>query len=109
MPVKRSTMISTRWDNYILDDLDEVIKSNNYPNTSQAIRELTKIGIKLYHYKEMMKDPQLSEEFRKKMQELVTNDQVFDWTGALSDSELDGFFMAFQMEKEKRYVLKPLR
>lgn len=107
--VKRSTAITTRWDNKILDDLDEVIKSNNYPNTSEAIRELTKVGMKLYNYKEMMKDPQLSEEFRLKMQDLVSNDQVFDWTKQLSDSQLDGFFMAIQMEKEKRYELKPLR
>lgn len=102
-------MISTRWNNEILDDLDEVIKSNKYPNTSEAIRELTKIAIKLYRYKEMMKDPRLSEEFHNKMQDLVSNDQVFDWTKTLSDSQLDGFFMAIQMEKEKRYELKPLR
>jgi len=107
--VKRSTNISTRWDNMILDDLDEVIKSNKYPNVSEAIRELTKIGIKLYNYREMIKNPKLSEEFRKKMHGLVQNDKVFDWTNTLTDSELDGFFMAIQLEKEKRYELKPLR
>ena len=109
MTIKRSTMISTRWNNFILDELDEVIKSNHYSNTSEAIRELVKIGIKLYNYKEMMKDPQQSEEFLRKMQNLVQNNDVFDWTNTLSDTQLDGFFMALQMEKEKRYVLKPLR
>ena len=96
-------------DNEILDDIDEIIKTNNYENTSIAIRELAKMGIKLYNYREMMKDPKQSEEFQRKMHDLVQNDQVFDWTHTLSDSQIDGFFMAIQMEKEKRYELKPLR
>ena len=79
-----------------------------FNNMSECIRECAKIGSKLLDYQEMMKDPERAEEFQKKMQDVIKHEQVLEWSQALSDSEINGFLMALQMEKETRYENKKL-
>lgn len=111
--VKRTTIISTRWDLIILDDIENLVKSpitpdGTFKNVSEAIRECTKVGIKVHNYQEMMKDPEKSDEFRKKMLDMIKNEEVFDWVATLQPDQIDGFLMALQMEKDNRYKVKKL-
>jgi len=113
MPVKRTTLISIRW---LLSDLDEIEKLVSTPlnplgtfdNTSLAICECAKVGVKVHNYQKMMDDPKKANEFREKMQTMLKNDEVFEWVHTLDHSQIDGFLMALQMEKDKRFELKPL-
>ncbi len=111
--VKRSITVSTRWDLPIIEDIEKLVKSPINPkgpfqNTSLAIRECTKVGIKVHNYQEMMKDPEKADEFRKKMQDMIKNEEVFEWVHTLQPDQIDGFLMALQMEKDKRYEVKTL-
>ena len=111
--MKRSSLIGLRIENQLLDEFEKHIKPSEnqdgkFNNMSECIRECAKIGSKLLDYKEMMKVPERAEEFQKKMQEIIQHDQVFEWSQALSDSQVNGFLMALQMEKETRYENKKL-
>ena len=111
--VKRSTIISTRWDHSVLDDVEKLVKSpvspdGKFKNVSEVIRECTKVGMKVHNYQEMMKDPEKSDEFRKKMHEMVQNEEILDWVQTLQPSQIDGFLMALQMEKDNRYKVQKL-
>lgn len=106
-------MISTRWPNDELDEIEKLVKSITnpdapYANTSQAIKECAKVGVKVHNYQTMMEDPEKANEFREKMQNLIKNEEVFDWAHTLTHDQIDGFLMALQMEKDKRWELKPL-
>lgn len=113
MTVKRTTIVSTRWELKDLDDIEKLVKSpltpsSTFHSTSQAIRECTKVGVKVHNYQEMMKDPDKANEFREKMQTMLKNEEVFEWVHTLQHEQIDGFLMALQMEKDKRYEVKTL-
>lgn len=113
MTVKRTTMVSTRWDISIIDEIEELVISPLHPkvpfkNTSEAIRECAKVGVKVHNYQEMMKDPEKADEFRKKMQDMIKSEEVFEWVHTLDHDQINGFLMALQMEKDKRYEVKTL-
>jgi len=113
MTVKRTSIVSTRWENQDLDDIENLVKSPLKPNapftnTSKAIRELAKVGVKVHNYQEMMKDPEKANEFRQKMQDFIKNEEVFEWVDTLSPDQIDGFLMALQMKKDKRYEVQKL-
>jgi len=113
LPVKRTTLVSTRWDLIDLDAVEELVKTPLNPkaifkSTSEAIRECAKVGVKVHTYQEMMKDPQKANEFRQKMSDFVKNEEVFDWVDTLDNNQIDGFLMALQMKKDKRYEVKHL-
>lgn len=111
--VKRSISVNTRWELSTIEELEKIIRSPENPtgvfkDTSKAIRECTKVGIKVHNYQEMMKDPEKSEEFRKKMQEMLQNEEILDWVQTLAPAQIDGFLMALQMEKDNRYKVTTL-
>lgn len=111
--VKRSITLSTRWDLPVVEDVEKLVKSplnptGSFGNVSEAIRECTKVGIKVHNYQEMMKDPDKANEFREKMQEMLQNEEVFDWVATLTPDQIDGFMMAMQMQKDNRYKVQKL-
>ena len=111
--VKRTTIINFRCELSLLDDIEKLVKSpltpkGVFPNTSEVIRECTKVGIKVHNYQEMMKDPDKANEFREKMQDMIKNEEVFEWAHTLDQQQIDGFLMALQMEKDKRFEVKSL-
>ena len=113
MTVKRSTLVGTRWELSVLDDIEKLVQSHEHPaatfhSTSEAIRECAKVGVKVHNYQEMMKDPEKANEFREKMQNFIKNEEVFDWVQTLQPEQIDGFMMALQMEKDQRFKVKKL-
>ncbi len=111
--VKRSVLVGTRWDLVLIDDVEKLVKTHQNPggvfkNVSHAIRECTKVGIKVHTYQEMMKDPLKADEFRAKMQEMLQNEEIIDWVQTLTPEQIDGFLMALQMQKDKRYEVQKL-
>lgn len=111
--MKRSSMFSLRIDNQLLDEFESKVKRHSNPDgkfnsMSECIRDCAKIGSKLLDYQEMMKDPNKSKEFQTQMQSIIQNDQVIEYSQTLTDSQINGFMMALQMEKDTRYENKKL-
>lgn len=109
--VKRSTMISIRFDLSTLDDFEKNVKTEFKPvakfnNMSECIRELAKVGNKVLTYQDMMKDPARANEFKQKMDEMLQTQSMDEWSQTLSSEQLDGFLMFLKIEKEKRYEQK---
>jgi len=44
----------------------------------------------------------------KKMQDMIKSEEVFEWVHTLDHDQINGFLMALQMEKDKRYEVKTL-
>ena len=111
--MKRISLVGLRLGAQLLDEFEKKIKSYKNPdgkftNMSECIRECAKIGSKLLDYQEMMKDPEKSKEFQKKLKEIIENEKVVQWSQALTDSQISAFAMALQIEKEARYENKKL-
>jgi len=101
--IRRTSMISIRFSNEFLDELEKEIEKKEFKNVSDAIKTCSKYGLELYRYQKMMKDPKQANEFAKKMQELLIKEQQFDWCEKLSETQIDGFMMMLRMEKDTRY------
>lgn len=111
--IKRTTSINLRCDWVLVDDLEKLVKEPKNPlgvfsSVSEALRECAKVGIKVHNYQEMMKDPKKANEFRERMQSMLKNDEVFEWVQSLKHDQIDGFLMALQMEKDKRFEVQTL-
>ena len=105
MGIKRSSMISFRIENWLLDELEEDVKQKLFPSVSDAVREYTKLGRLARKYKNKLVDPQ----FLKTIEDLKKNDSLFQWAAALKDNELDALIYAMKMEKEGRHAQTKLR
>ena len=92
-----------------MDETDLLVDLGRYETSATAIRETSRLGCKVLRHQEMMKDPAKATEFQKKMQEAVHQDKIFEWAATLTESQIDGFLMALQMEKEGRYKIQPLQ
>ena len=104
-------MISIRWNLADLEDIEKTIMTPQNPkgafkDTSDAIRELAKVGAKVVEYQSMMKDPKKANEFRKKMQEMLQTNKMEEWSQTLTAEQIDGFLMFLQIEKGKRFEQK---
>jgi len=42
------------------------------------------------------------------MQNMIKNEEVFEWAHTLDAQQIDGFLMALQIEKDKRFEVKSL-
>jgi len=108
MTRKRTTVIGIRMDLNLLDDIEKIVKAHDnpkgvFPNTSEAIRECTKVGIQVHNYQEMMKDPEKAEEFRQKMEEILKNEEIDMWADTLTTQQLEGFSMFVKLKLDSRH------
>lgn len=107
--IKRTVAITVKWPDMLIDELEKMIHSRYNPdgefsNASDAIRSLTELGIKVFQHKKMMQDPVQAKEFQSKMQDVIENQAVKEWTCTLSESQLNGFLLALEMEKDERHT-----
>ena len=99
---KYFSTVSTRLPDTVMDKIDKHIEDGNFKNLSNAIAKCAEIGIQVFEYQEMMKDPAKAAEFTKKMQEILKEDQLIEWSQTLTSGQLDGFIMLLRMEKDNR-------
>ena len=107
MGIKRSSVISLRIENELLDKLEKTtqLPEKKFNSVSEAIRNYTELGMLTESYQHEIKNP----EFIKSVEELKQGDKVFEWLQTLNDTQLDAIFMASKMEKEGRYVQATFR
>ena len=104
--ISRSTSVSVRVPNGLLDDLEMEIEKGEFRSVSDAVIKCTEVGLEAIRYKEMIKDPKKAEEFATKVKELVQQDELFTWAETLSTEQVDAFVSLLKMEKEKRVSVR---
>lgn len=106
--LKRTTLIAFRAEVDFLDEVETFIESGRFDNVSKAIRETSKVGMRVLHYQDMMKDPEKAAEFQKKMQDVIQSGEAVDWVKTLDMEQLRGFIDLMQLEREGRMQVKHL-
>ena len=87
----------------LLAKIHEYIGANKeFPDEAKAIRTFVEYGMNLISYKKVMQDPEKREQFLSEMSKLMQSEKIFDWVHTLESGQLDGIFMAIQMERENR-------
>lgn len=114
MTVKRTILYYVRLSPQEIDEIERHVLSRDNPegrfrSFAQAIRETAKLGCKVIEYQSMMSDPKRAKQFARKMQGFIKHDQVMEWAQSLEHSQLEGFLMLLEMEKEQRYKQGSLR
>jgi len=103
-----SVTISLRAPHADIAGLVKFIDAGRFRNMSDAIRETSKVGARILNYQDAMADPARAEEMRKKMNEILRQDQIMGWAETLDDGQIEGFIQLLQLEKDRRYKLAPL-
>ena len=93
--------IGIRIEFEVLERIDELVKDNEFRTTAEGIRECTKLGLKVYYYRDIMNNPQEKAQFFDKLTQNIKNDKIFEWIKTLSPSQMEGIMMAIQMENKK--------
>ena len=106
--LKRTTLIAFRTEIEFLDELETFIESGKFASASEAVRETSKVGMRVLHYQEMMQDPDKAAEFQKKMQDVIQSGEAVDWVKTLDMEQLRGFIDLMQLEREGRMQVKHL-
>lgn len=84
------------------DRIDQLIANRQFKDRSSACRYMLEFGLLAYSFKHEIKNP----EFIKSVNLLKDGNKIFDWAGGLeSISQIEGFILALQMEKEQRMKL----
>ena len=95
--------VSTRLPEEVMDKIDNQVNAGRFKNVSTAVAKCAETGLQVLEYQEMMKDPAKAKEFIKKMQEILQEDQLIEWSQTLTAGQLDSFIMLLRMEKDNRY------
>jgi len=103
--MNRSSSISLRIPNNLLDRLENAVKDGKFSSVSMAIRTYTEVGMHVESYKTMIKVP----EFLKSIKELQQTEGIFQWMETLTEEQTDAVATALKMEKEKRYDNRTFR
>ncbi len=96
--MKRSSSISIRLPNELLDNIEILMKTGKFGTHSQAIRYCIELGMKVESLRPKVKDS----EFLKSIDFLKEGDNMFSWMSGLTDNQLDGLVSAVHMERDER-------
>ena len=95
--------ISLRIPRELWFKINELVGGRNCPDFSHAARALIEAGIWLNEHKTDLTDPEKSQKLIEKYNSKLNEKDVFDWVGQLSDLQIEGLQIAFELEKEKRH------
>ena len=94
--------ISLRMPRQMWVKIDKLVEQKAGRDFSDTIRNMVDVGIWMYENKKTLKDPEKMktkiEEFNKRLDEKNS----MGWFAQLSDQQLEGIKMAYELEREKR-------
>lgn len=96
--MKRSSSISIRLPNELLDNIELLMENGKFGTHSQAIRYCIELGMKIESLRPKIKDS----EFLKSIDFLKEGNNIFSWLSDLTDNQLDGLVSAVHMEHDER-------
>jgi len=113
MILGKTTNMNIRCDLSLVERINELVKDYRNPrgvfkSSSEAVRELIKVGLEVHNYQDIMKDPQKAAEFQEKMQELIKNEEMDKWSETLNTQQLEGFATFMKLKLESRRKLSKL-
>ena len=97
-----SASISLRISRELWSKINELVGGRNCPDFSHAARSLIEAGIWMIEHKNDLSDPEKSQKLIEEYNSKLNEKDVFDWVGQLTDLQIQGLQIAFDLEKEKR-------
>jgi len=86
--VDRTSSVTVRLPNSLLDILDTMVEEKKYPNRSEAIRTLVQDGTYLAKIIKLAKDPKKSKELTKTLSQLDTIKDVKETLATMEPHQL---------------------
>ena len=99
-----SASISIRFPREQWKKINDFVENGESPDFSHAARSLIDAGLWLHEHKNELTDTKKSQQIIEEYNSKLNNDTVFDWLATLSDTKIQGFLMAIELEKEKRII-----
>lgn len=97
-----SASISLRIPREQWTKINDLVCGRNYPDFSHAARSLIEAGLWLIEHKTDLEDPEKSQKLIEEYNSKLNEKELFDWVGQLTDLQIQGLQIAFDLEKEKR-------
>lgn len=101
-----SASVSLRLPRDLWQKINDLVDERKIPDFSHATRSLIEAGLWLNQNKNDLIDPEKSHKLIDEYNSKLDEKSLFDWVGQLSNNQIDGLMIAFDLEKEKRYLSK---
>ena len=85
--IKKSRLINLRIEDQLLDGIEKIAIEKFNENTSEAIRHLCNLGIKLELIPKNELDKEKIEEITNEMNQKMKNESIFPWLDSLQPSQ----------------------
>ena len=106
--MERSVTVATRLSPSTVNELDRLIEMGQFKNMSKAIEALTHLGLQVYQYQKMAKDPKKLDEFATKVKDMMESSKFEEVVNTMNPSELDGASMFIEIAKKRQYEQRGL-
>ena len=97
-----SASISLRIPRDLWSKINNLVDDRSIPDFSHAARSLIEAGLWLIEHEKDLSDPEKSQKIIEEYNSKLNEKDVFDWVGQLSDNQIQGLEIAFELEKGKR-------
>ena len=85
-----------------------MVELGHFRNPSRAVESLTHLGLQVYQYQKMAKDPKKLDEFATKVKDMMESSKFEEVVNTMNPSELDGASMFIEIAKKRQYEQRGL-
>ena len=89
--IKKSRLINLRIEDQLLDEIEKIAIEKFDENTSEAIRYLCNLGIKLELIPKNELDKEKIEEITNEMNQKIKDESIFSWIDSLEPEQQKAF------------------
>ena len=100
--IKKSRLINFRIDDQLLDEIEKIAIENFNENTSEAIRHLCKLGMKVEKIKPHELTQEKLEEITMEMNEKIKNETFFAYIDSKTPEQQKAIKNWITVQEEKR-------
>jgi hypothetical protein len=97
-----SVLISLRMTRELWTKINDLIDERIIPDFSHAARNLIDAELWLHEHKDDLTNPETSKKFIEEYNSKTNENNLFAWTGQLTEMQIQGMQSALEIEKEKR-------
>lgn len=103
--IKKTTSITFRVEENLIDKLNSSITKNNFGTVSDALKHYIELGMLAESFKTEVQNP----DFLKSIDELKQSDGLFQWVETLTENQKDALSYALKQAREVQYEQARLR
>jgi len=100
--ISKKPLINLRIDDQLLDEIEKIAIEKFNENTSEAIRHLCKLGIKLEEIKPQELDNKKVEEITNEMNQKIKNETFFEFINSKTPEEQSALKNWITIQQEER-------